>query len=203
MRPRVGTALVILALALGACQTANQDAIDADGLSAETRSDEAIPVGPGGSIEVETGDLFFVYRGTSTQNEDLTIETAEGEIEVTVDNVGAAPHNFRVDEAIGETKKVEASGGSTETGTLALFSGTYSFYCDIPGHRAAGMEGTLVVVPAAEADQLDGEDAGTESPTEADEPTEPAATETAEPTEPATTEPAGTETAAPTPTATA
>jgi nitrite reductase (NO-forming) len=201
MRPRVGTALVILALALGACQTANQDAIDADGLSAETRSDEAIPVGPGGSIEVETGDLFFVYRGANTQNEDLTIETAEGEIEVTVDNVGAAPHNFRVDEAIGEVKKVEASGGNTETGTLALFSGTYSFYCDIPGHRAAGMEGTLVVVPAAEADQLEGEDAGTESPADV-EATEPAATETAQPTEPAT-EPTGTETAEPTPTATA
>ncbi|MBW3663085.1 MAG: hypothetical protein KY469_08300 [Actinobacteria bacterium] len=176
MRPRVGTALVILALVLGACQTANQDAIEAEGLAADTLSDEPVPVGPGGSIEIETGDLFFVYQGTSTQNEEITIETAEGEIEVTVENIGAALHNFRVDAAMGETKKVEASGGNTETGTLALFSGDYVFYCDIPGHRAAGMEGSLIVVPAAEADQLEEGGAGTESPTE------PTSTETAEPT---------------------
>jgi uncharacterized cupredoxin-like copper-binding protein len=34
---------------------------------------------------------------------------------------------------------------------LALFrpteSGAYTFYCGVPGHRAAGMVGTLLVVP--------------------------------------------------------
>jgi plastocyanin len=39
----------------------------------------------------------------------------------------------------------------TGTPALALFTpttpGTYTFYCHIPGHREAGMVGTLVVVP--------------------------------------------------------
>jgi uncharacterized cupredoxin-like copper-binding protein len=34
---------------------------------------------------------------------------------------------------------------------LALFTptttGTYSFYCGVPGHREAGMVGTLIVEP--------------------------------------------------------
>jgi len=35
-------------------------------------------------------------------------------------------------------------GGST-TLTLNLKPGTYKFFCSVPGHRMAGMEGTLSV----------------------------------------------------------
>jgi len=35
-------------------------------------------------------------------------------------------------------------GGSRKL-TLTLKPGTYTFYCSVPGHRQAGMEGTLRV----------------------------------------------------------
>ncbi len=35
--------------------------------------------------------------------------------------------------------------GGTKTLTLKLKAGTYTFYCSVPGHRAAGMQGTLTV----------------------------------------------------------
>ena len=35
--------------------------------------------------------------------------------------------------------------GGTKTLTLNLKPGTYVFYCSVPGHRAAGMEGKLTV----------------------------------------------------------
>ncbi|MCA1830334.1 MAG: cupredoxin domain-containing protein, partial [Actinobacteria bacterium] len=33
----------------------------------------------------------------------------------------------------------------TERATIALPAGTYTYYCRVPGHRQAGMKGTLVV----------------------------------------------------------
>jgi plastocyanin len=35
--------------------------------------------------------------------------------------------------------------GGTKTLKLTLKAGTYTFYCSVPGHRAAGMQGTLTV----------------------------------------------------------
>ncbi len=35
--------------------------------------------------------------------------------------------------------------GGTKTLSLNLPPGTYTFYCSVPGHEAAGMKGTLTV----------------------------------------------------------
>jgi plastocyanin len=35
--------------------------------------------------------------------------------------------------------------GGAKTLTLTLKAGTYTFYCSVPGHRDAGMKGTLTV----------------------------------------------------------
>jgi plastocyanin len=41
--------------------------------------------------------------------------------------------------------QVEASGGKTDSAKVELKKGKYTFYCDIPGHRTQGMEGTITV----------------------------------------------------------
>lgn len=41
--------------------------------------------------------------------------------------------------------KLEASSGKSAQLKANLKPGKYTFYCDIPGHREAGMEGTLTV----------------------------------------------------------
>ena len=40
---------------------------------------------------------------------------------------------------------VVSPGKGSQTGTYALNPGTYTFFCDIPGHRGQGMEGKIVV----------------------------------------------------------
>ncbi len=56
-----------------------------------------------------------------------------------------AYHTFTV-EGIGTI--VSANAGSTRTGGLRLDRpGRYTFFCSVPGHRAAGMQGTINVTP--------------------------------------------------------
>lgn len=146
---RIGLFLGLVALVLGACQSVNQDAIEAEARSPQTLGDEVVPVGPGDELTILTGDLFFEFGGVTTNEADLELTVVEGTLVVTVDNSqGQVVHNFRIDEAVGDVKKVEADRGEVVTGELDLFAGTYAFWCDIPGHRAAGMEGVITVDPA-------------------------------------------------------
>jgi plastocyanin len=52
-------------------------------------------------------------------------------------------HDLRV-EGVGTI--VSVNGGQTKSGGLKFAkAGTYTFFCTVPGHRAAGMEGKIVV----------------------------------------------------------
>lgn len=92
--------------------------------------------GAGGSnVEIEAGDLYF---------QPTTLSASAGGVRVLLDNVGAAEHDFVIEE-LGDLEVVFANPGETSTGTVDLEPGTCTFYCSIPGHRDAGMEGTLEV----------------------------------------------------------
>ena len=138
---RTATLVAVAAFALTACQSVDQQAIEAQAYTDETRNDPIEPVGPGGSITVEGFEWGFdIVQGVAV----------DGEVEVTFENTGGTVHNFRIDNAAGENKKVEAPAGESETGVLKLFAGNYQYYCDIPGHRSQGMVGELTVYATAE-----------------------------------------------------
>ena len=55
-------------------------------------------------------------------------------------------HTFTIDAL---DLNVRAPLGGTRVARFTASPGTYEFYCAIPGHEAAGMKGTLVVMPGA------------------------------------------------------
>jgi uncharacterized cupredoxin-like copper-binding protein len=57
------------------------------------------------------------------------------------------PHSVAIDDSGGQQLAAGdiVSGGGESTATADLKAGTYTFYCTVPGHREAGMEGTLTV----------------------------------------------------------
>ncbi len=74
---------------------------------------------------------------------DQTALTAPtGAITVEFTNEAALGHDFRIDE-VGAGTSVFAEG--SESLTVELEPGEYTFFCSVPGHRDAGMEGKLIV----------------------------------------------------------
>ena len=63
-----------------------------------------------------------------------------GVIRIVQDNAGAITHTFLIE---GQDFKLS----DDDSGEIDLAAGDYVFYCDVPGHRAAGMKGTLTVTP--------------------------------------------------------
>lgn len=72
---------------------------------------------------------------------EITIQAGEDvAIVLTSDDV---VHDFTIDEL--GTHVAAPAGGTAEGGLRADEPGRYTFYCTVSGHRAAGMEGTLIV----------------------------------------------------------
>jgi plastocyanin len=85
-----------------------------------------------------------------------------GDIDFALENRGAIQHTVVIEE-LGDEKILDAAGGESDEATVTLESGEYTYYCDVPGHRAT-MEGTLTVEEGAEAS---GDAGATEAGTEA------------------------------------
>jgi plastocyanin len=83
---------------------------------------------------VESHDIFF-------QPTELEIP-ANQDVKILLPNLGASGHNFSID-ALGIS--VDIAPGETAETTINAKPGTYEFYCNVPGHKEAGMVGTLVV----------------------------------------------------------
>ena len=64
---------------------------------------------------------------------------AAGEVTIVFENDDSIPHNVTID---GEDFRLADDG---ETGSIELAAGEYTLFCDVPGHRDAGMEATLTV----------------------------------------------------------
>ena len=94
--------------------------------------------GPGGTLKVAADPTQLLF-------DEKTLKSKPGKVTIDFDN----PAQIQHDVVIAQGSKVLAktdliSGGKTST-TADLAPGTYDFYCDVPGHREAGMEGTLTV----------------------------------------------------------
>ncbi|MBA2523023.1 MAG: cupredoxin domain-containing protein [Solirubrobacterales bacterium] len=134
--------LIVATVALAACGSSSDDsssttAADTTSTAAESTSSSS---GGGATVDIAadpSGSLAF----TKTD-----ISTTAGSDTINFDNESSTPHNVDIEDADGnDVAEIETISGSTATTTADLQPGEYTFYCNIPGHREAGMEGTLTV----------------------------------------------------------
>lgn len=104
----------------------------------------ALPRGSGVSA-VALAELPALTTANFQFDQTALRATAGEAVALRLDNQDGSGHSFDIDEL-----DVHVSMPPGEP-ALALFTpttpGTYTFYCAVPGHRAAGMVGTLVVEP--------------------------------------------------------
>jgi mono/diheme cytochrome c family protein len=87
-----------------------------------------------------SGQLAYTVKAANATSGPITISMA---------NASGVPHNLAIQVGTGPTGKVlgatPVSSSGTHTLSLNLPPGSYTFFCQVPGHRAAGMFGTLTV----------------------------------------------------------
>jgi plastocyanin len=102
--------------------------------------------GKGGGVSNGGAPADVVVHGNDALKFDEETYTATADT-VTIELVddGTVPHTLLIDKVKEWEKLSVTRKGDTDKGSVQLAPGTYTIYCDVPGHRAAGMEAKLVV----------------------------------------------------------
>ncbi|RNL85822.1 plastocyanin/azurin family copper-binding protein [Halostreptopolyspora alba] len=114
-----------------------------DGTPAEQEDGE----GDNGEAAGDVDETITVEAGENGQDlyfDGIPETLPAGTIEIDLDNVGDMPHDLVVEELDDEVV-ADTESGETDTGTVELEPGEYTFYCSIGNHREQGMEETVTV----------------------------------------------------------
>ena len=135
--------LVVAALAVAGCGSSKDSSSSstppATTASAPAKSAPAGAKGGGSTLKVSadpSGQLKFTTTSLSAK---------AGKVTIDMSNPASIPHGISVEgNGVDKTGTTVMQGG-TATVTATLKPGKYTFYCPVPGHKAAGMTGTLTV----------------------------------------------------------
>ena len=93
--------------------------------------------GPGGTVKLAADPTQIAYTSKA-------LSSKPGKVTIDFSNLSPVGHDVQIEDSsgnqLGGTDLV--TNGNTSA-TVDLPAGTYTFYCNVPGHQQAGMEGTL------------------------------------------------------------
>jgi nitrite reductase (NO-forming) len=99
------------------------------------------------TTSMDTGRMAFVGVGGEIDgviNPDLVARQGD-KVRVTLINGDGMPHDFAIPDLDAHTSMVSAKGQTAEVVFEIGAAGEFAYYCTVPGHRQAGMEGRLIV----------------------------------------------------------
>lgn len=117
------------------------------GQTPEPRGAEDQPTqsGEGGKSEGSATTLELAADPTALAFDKDSLSAKAGEVTIDFNNPSVIPHNVVIEEDGKELAGFEPITEGEKSETADLKAGTYTYYCSVPGHRQAGMEGELTV----------------------------------------------------------
>jgi outer membrane protein assembly factor BamB/plastocyanin len=98
---------------------------------------ESSPAAVSSSTDLQVTAIDIAFKETELQ------APADTDVTLTLTNTGVAQHDLVIENT--EYAIPLLANGESASFTFNLPAGEYTYYCDVPGHRAAGMVGTLIV----------------------------------------------------------
>jgi len=144
MKYRTSACIVLLftlvALIAAGCGGGSDNSSSSNDTAADTGGAADTSGGSGGETLQLAADPSGALKFDPT-----SLEATAGQVTIDFTNDSSVPHNVTI-----EGNGIEEVASDTVTGDKSSVSadlpaGTYTFYCSVDGHKAAGMEGTLTV----------------------------------------------------------
>ncbi|MBK5232355.1 MAG: hypothetical protein JJE13_05170 [Thermoleophilia bacterium] len=137
-------ALPLVAMAFlagcGGSDDSSSDSSTADTGTTQTEKPAADAGGGGAAVALAADPSGALAYDTDT------LEAKSGTVNVDFTNDATIGHDVVFEDSSGaEVARGDVITGSSENVSFDAKPGEYTYYCSLPGHRAAGMEGTLTV----------------------------------------------------------
>jgi plastocyanin len=127
---------VFAALVAAGCGSSKKSSTSTS--AATSSAPAAAPSGGGQTLNISADPSALKYNVSS-------LSATAGTVTIKMKNPGGLSHDVSI-KGNGVTKNGNIVGqGGTSTVTADLKAGTYTFFCSVDGHEAAGMKGTLTV----------------------------------------------------------
>jgi len=131
--------LAVLALVAAGCGGGD------DNSSSSATTSETTSTGSGGTAAGGGSSLKISADPSQLKFDTSSLSASAGKVTITMTNPAPLTHDVSIKGNGVDQKGNPASKGGTSTASADLKPGTYTFYCSIDGHEAAGMKGTLTV----------------------------------------------------------
>jgi len=125
-------------------QAGSEGSSSASSSSSEPAATTSTPA-PAASGGASSSLKLAANPGGELSYDTKTLSAKAGTVTITMANMSAVEHNVTIAEGSKVLGATPTFVGGSKTLTLKLKPGKYTFYCSVPGHRQAGMEGTLNV----------------------------------------------------------
>jgi plastocyanin len=126
--------------------TGSKEGNESSGKGGVTKGEKGVQGGSKASSGPQASTTLPLAADASALAFDKTELSAKaGKVTIDFNNPSPIPHNVVIEENGKELAGFEPVAEGQEEVSAELEAGTYTFYCSVPGHREAGMEGTLTV----------------------------------------------------------